>query len=159
MMLARSSSMRTSLRWASRSRALFSSLNESLAESDPELSNLIEQEKARQRSSLVLIASENFTSKAVLQALGSVLSNKYSEGYPGSRYYGGNENIDQVELLCQKRALEVFDLDPEQWGVNVQSLSGSPANFQVRHCFCLPCQFIAHFAFCAAGLHCALGYT
>ena len=59
------------------------------------------------------------------------MSNKYSEGYPGARYYGGNENIDQVELLCQKRALEAFRLDPEEWGVNVQSLSGSPANFQV----------------------------
>lgn len=106
-------------------------LNASLIDVDPEMTKLIEQEKARQRSSLVLIASENFTSKAVLDALGSVLSNKYSEGYPGARYYGGNENIDQVELLCQKRALEAFHLDPEEWGVNVQSLSGSPANFQV----------------------------
>jgi len=105
-------------------------LNAPLSESDPELMNLIEQEKARQRASLVLIASENFTSRAVLDALGSVLSNKYSEGYPGARYYGGNENIDQVEILCQKRALEVFHLDSEEWGVNVQSLSGSPANFQ-----------------------------
>jgi glycine hydroxymethyltransferase len=82
----------------------------------------------------VLIASENFTSRAVLDALGSVLSNKYSEGYPGARYYGGNENIDQVELLCQKRALEAFQLDAKEWGVNVQSLSGSPANFQVCVC-------------------------
>ena len=106
-------------------------LNQSLSTSDPELTKLIEQEKARQRSSLVLIASENFTSRAVLDALGSVLSNKYSEGYPGARYYGGNENIDQVEQLCQRRALELFDLDPAEWGVNVQSLSGSPANFQV----------------------------
>ncbi len=106
-------------------------LNRHLEEVDPELNRLIEQEKARQRSSLVLIASENFTSRAVLDALGSVLSNKYSEGYPGARYYGGNENIDQVELLCQKRALEVFHLNEEEWGVNVQSLSGSPANFQV----------------------------
>lgn len=105
-------------------------LNKPLVEQDPELCTLIEQEKARQRNSLVLIASENFTSRAVLDALGSVLSNKYSEGYPGARYYGGNENIDQVELLCQKRALEAFHLDPEEWGVNVQSLSGSPANFQ-----------------------------
>ena len=114
-------------------------LNQSLLDQDPELSGLIEQEKARQRNSLVLIASENFTSKAVLEALGSVLSNKYSEGYPGARYYGGNENIDQVELLCQKRALEAFHLDPEEWGVNVQSLSGSPANFQV----CIPnCAFL-----------------
>ena len=109
-------------------------LNEPLTTTDPELCTLIEQEKARQRSSLVLIASENFTSRAVLDALGSVLSNKYSEGYPGARYYGGNENIDQVELLCQQRALEAFDLDPEEWGVNVQSLSGSPANFQVGSC-------------------------
>lgn len=108
-----------------------SDLNKRLTENDPELCKLIEQEKARQRNSLVLIASENFTSRAVLDALGSVLSNKYSEGYPGARYYGGNENIDQVELLCQKRALEAFDLDPAEWGVNVQSLSGSPANFQV----------------------------
>jgi glycine hydroxymethyltransferase len=113
------------------SRFTGSALNKSLAETDPDLVKLIEQEKARQRSSLVLIASENFTSKAVLESLGSVLSNKYSEGYPGARYYGGNENIDQVELLCQKRALEAFHLDPEEWGVNVQSLSGSPANFQV----------------------------
>jgi glycine hydroxymethyltransferase len=98
---------------------------------DPTLLSLIEAEKARQRSSLVLIASENFTSKAVLQALGSVLSNKYSEGYPGARYYGGNENIDKVENLCMERALETFGLDSKEWGVNVQSLSGSPANFQV----------------------------
>lgn len=108
-----------------------SDLNKTLLQTDPELCQLIEQEKARQRNSLVLIASENFTSKAVLDALGSVLSNKYSEGYPGARYYGGNENIDQVELMCQKRALEAFHLDPDEWGVNVQSLSGSPANFQV----------------------------
>ena len=85
----------------------------------------------RQRDSLVLIASENFTSKSVFDALGSVMSNKYSEGYPNARYYGGNENIDKVELLCQKRALEAFNLDPAEWGVNVQTLSGSPANFQV----------------------------
>lgn len=114
------------------STSVGSALNNPLIETDPELCRLIEQEKKRQQSSLVLIASENFTSKSVLDALGSVLSNKYSEGYPGARYYGGNENIDQVELMCQKRALEAFDLNPEEWGVNVQSLSGSPANFQVR---------------------------
>jgi len=105
-------------------------LNLPLQQTDPELFNIIEKEKVRQRDSLVLIASENFTSRSVFDALGSVMSNKYSEGYPGARYYGGNENIDQAELLCQKRALEVFKLDPEKWGVNVQSLSGSPANFQ-----------------------------
>ena len=78
-----------------------------------------------------MIASENFTSKAVMEALGSCLTNKYSEGYPGKRYYGGNEFIDKIELLCQKRALEAFGLDPAVWGVNVQALSGSPANFAV----------------------------
>lgn len=59
------------------------------------------------------------------------MSNKYSEGYPGARYYGGNENIDEIELLCQKRALDTFRLDSTKWGVNVQTLSGSPANLQV----------------------------
>ncbi|KHN26165.1 Serine hydroxymethyltransferase, mitochondrial [Glycine soja] len=66
-----------------------------------------------------------------MQAVGSVMTNKYSEGYPGARYYGGNEYIDMAETLCQKRALEAFRLDPAKWGVNVQSLSGSPSNFQV----------------------------
>lgn len=106
-------------------------LNKRLVDTDPELYEIIENEKVRQRDSLVLIASENFTSVSVFDALGSVLSNKYSEGYPRARYYGGNENIDAVEELCQKRALEAFHLDPEKWGVNVQTLSGSPANFQV----------------------------
>lgn len=105
-------------------------LNKSLKETDPVLYNIIEDEKIRQRDSLVLIASENFTSKSVLDALGSIMSNKYSEGYPGARYYGGNENIDKAESLCQSRALEAFSLDPGLWGVNVQTLSGSPANFQ-----------------------------
>lgn len=107
-----------------------SQLNKSLKETDPELCEIFEGEKCRQRDTLVLIASENFTSKSCLDALGSVLSNKYSEGYPGARYYGGNEHIDKVERLCQQRALDAFGLDPEKWGVNVQSLSGSPANFQ-----------------------------
>lgn len=66
-----------------------------------------------------------------MEALGSCLTNKYSEGYPGKRYYGGNQYIDQVETLCQKRALEAFRANPEEWGVNVQPLSGSPANFAV----------------------------
>ena len=66
-----------------------------------------------------------------MEALGSCLTNKYSEGQPGARYYGGNENIDRVELLCKARALAAFRLDPAVWGVNVQPYSGSPANFAV----------------------------
>eukprot|EP01102_Stenamoeba_stenopodia_P001425 TRINITY_DN1123_c0_g1_i1.p1 TRINITY_DN1123_c0_g1~~TRINITY_DN1123_c0_g1_i1.p1 ORF type:complete len:514 (-),score=125.68 TRINITY_DN1123_c0_g1_i1:68-1609(-) len=103
--------------------------NKSLAETDPEVWEIINKEKHRQMTGLELIASENFASKAVLEALGSCMTNKYSEGYPGARYYGGNEFIDENERLCQKRALEVFRLNPESWGVNVQPLSGSPANF------------------------------
>ncbi|KAK5984913.1 Glycine hydroxymethyltransferase [Trichostrongylus colubriformis] len=98
---------------------------------DSEAFEIMTKEKKRQRRGLELIASENFTSKAVMDAVGSAMINKYSEGYPGARYYGGNEYIDQMELLCQKRALEVFGLDPELWGVNVQPLSGSPANLAV----------------------------
>eukprot|EP00217_Crustomastix_stigmatica_P011674 CAMPEP_0183790714 /NCGR_PEP_ID=MMETSP0803_2-20130417/1282_1 /TAXON_ID=195967 /ORGANISM="Crustomastix stigmata, Strain CCMP3273" /LENGTH=514 /DNA_ID=CAMNT_0026034969 /DNA_START=41 /DNA_END=1585 /DNA_ORIENTATION=- len=105
--------------------------NKSLKEMDPELANIIQNEKARQWKGLELIPSENFTSTSVMQAVGSIMTNKYSEGYPGQRYYGGNEFIDQCESLCQKRALEAFRLDPAKWGVNVQSLSGSPSNFQV----------------------------
>lgn len=103
--------------------------NESLSEDDPEMWALIQEEKKRQKSGLELIASENFCSRAALEALGSCLNNKYSEGYPGQRYYGGTEVIDKIEILCQKRALQAFSLDPEKWGVNVQPLSGSPANF------------------------------
>lgn len=92
---------------------------------------MIEQEKSRQWRSLELIASENFTSRAVFECLGSALTNKYAEGLPHARYYGGNEIVDQVEILCQTRALEAFGLDPKEWGVNVQPYSGSPANFAV----------------------------
>lgn len=106
-------------------------LQADIAVDDPEMYNLIKKEKDRQMRGLELIASENFTSKAVLQCLGSCLTNKYSEGQPGQRYYGGNEYIDQVERLCQKRALDLYGLSPEEWGVNVQPLSGSPANFAV----------------------------
>jgi len=105
--------------------------NESLEQDDPEMFGLIQAEKKRQCSGLELIASENFCSRAALEAMGSCLNNKYSEGYPGQRYYGGTENIDKIELLCQKRALEAYDLDPALWGVNVQPYSGSPANFAV----------------------------
>uniref|UniRef100_A0AAY4BV04 Serine hydroxymethyltransferase n=1 Tax=Denticeps clupeoides TaxID=299321 RepID=A0AAY4BV04_9TELE len=92
---------------------------------------IIKKEKNRQIYGLELIASENFASRAVLEALGSCMNNKYSEGYPGQRYYGGTEFVDELERLCQKRALEVYGLDPVKWGVNVQPYSGSPANFAV----------------------------
>lgn len=105
-------------------------LARSLKESDPVLFDIIEKEKQRQRESIVLIPSENFTSRAVLECLGSVMQNKYSEGLPGVRYYGGNKFIDMSENLCRKRALAAFNLDPKKWGVNVQPLSGSPANFE-----------------------------
>jgi len=106
-------------------------LHARLSEIDPELTAIIKEEKNRQKSGLEMIASENFTSVSVLECLSSCLHNKYSEGMPGKRYYGGNQFIDQCERLAQKRALEAFNLDPECWGVNVQPYSGSPANFAV----------------------------
>ncbi|KAK2916564.1 hypothetical protein QQF64_025104 [Cirrhinus molitorella] len=104
---------------------------EPLSTNDPEVFNIIKKEKKRQTYGLELIASENFASRAVLEALGSCMNNKYSEGYPGQRYYGGTEHVDELERLCQERALKVYGLDPEKWGVNVQPYSGSPANFAV----------------------------
>ncbi|TID31059.1 hypothetical protein CANINC_000303 [Pichia inconspicua] len=103
-------------------------ISKSVKDVDPEMYQILQLEKQRQKNSITLIPSENFTSKAVMDLLGSEMQNKYSEGYPGERYYGGNEFIDMAESLCQKRALEAFDLNPEEWGVNVQSLSGAPAN-------------------------------
>jgi len=102
-----------------------------LAEHDPELHALVLQERDRQMRGLELVASENFTSKAVMDVLGSCLTNKYSEGQPGARYYGGQQYIDQIENLCMSRALQAFHLDDSEWGVNVQPYSGSPANFEV----------------------------
>jgi len=106
-------------------------LSASLNAADPAMYDIIEKEKNRQKHFINLIPSENFTSQAVLDALGSPMQNKYSEGYPGVRYYGGNEFIDQSERLCQQRALETFGLDAQEWGVNVQALSGAPANLYV----------------------------
>ncbi|KAF2751679.1 glycine hydroxymethyltransferase [Sporormia fimetaria CBS 119925] len=113
-------------------------MEKSLVETDPDVAEIMKREIQRQRESILLIASENVTSRAVFDALGSPMSNKYSEGYPGARYYGGNQHIDEIELLCQKRALETFGLDPEKWGVNVQCLSGSPANLQVYQAIMRP---------------------
>jgi len=98
---------------------------------DKQIENLIKAEQKRQKSVINLIASENYVSKDVLTALGSELTNKYAEGYPGKRYYGGNSVIDDIESLCQSRALKTFGLSDKKWSVNVQALSGSPANFAV----------------------------
>jgi len=106
-----------------------------LSQNDPEMHKLVLEETARQRRCINLIASENYPTQAVYEALGSPLQNKYSEGYPGARYYGGTEVIDKIELLAQKRALSLFGLDPTRWGVNVQCLSGAPANFNVYNAF------------------------
>ena len=97
---------------------------------DREIKNLIEKETKRQKSVINLIASENYVSPDVLKALGSELTNKYAEGYPGKRYYGGNEISDKVENLAIERAKKLFKLT-SMWRVNVQPLSGSPANLAV----------------------------
>ena len=98
---------------------------------DKEIDRLIEQEKKRQKSVINLIASENYVSQDVLDVLGSELTNKYAEGYSGYRYYGGNEISDKIENLCKARALKLFKLSSQRWHVNVQALSGSPANLAV----------------------------
>ncbi|MBI5732326.1 MAG: serine hydroxymethyltransferase [Candidatus Magasanikbacteria bacterium] len=99
----------------------------SLSQFDPEIYNTIERERQRQEEGLEMIPSENFASPAVLEALGSVLTNKYSEGYPGRRYYGGCEFVDEAEQLAIDRAQQLFGAEH----VNVQPLSGAPANMAV----------------------------
>jgi len=98
-----------------------------LRQTDDQIASLISQEEERQRSGLEMIPSENHSSPAVREALGSILTDKYSEGYPGKRYYGGNEFVDQVEILAQERAKKLFGVPH----VNVQPYSGSPANLAV----------------------------
>jgi len=101
---------------------------------DTTIFNLIEQEKERQSNGIELIASENFTSPAVMEACGSVLTNKYAEGYPGKRYYGGCEVVDEVETLAIERAKSLFGAAY----ANVQPHSGSQANTAVFHAFLKP---------------------
>ena len=113
-------------------------MNTLLKVKDPKIYQLIQKEYLRQKRGLELIASENFTSKAVMECIGSVLTNKYSEGLPGARYYGGCEVVDEIETLCQERALETYRLSPEEWGVNVQPYSGSPANLAVYNALLKP---------------------
>lgn len=98
---------------------------------DLQIADLIQKENKRQENVINLIASENYVSEDVLEALGSKFNNKYAEGYPGARYYGGNEIVDEVERLAQSRALKAFNLNSDEWAVNVQALSGSPANLAV----------------------------
>src|SRR3989344_2539069 len=98
---------------------------------DKQIEKLIKLERNRQKSVINLIASENYVSGDVLKALGSELTNKYAEGYSVHRYYGGNEISDKIENLCKARALKLFRLSPLRWAVNVQALSGSPANLAV----------------------------
>ena len=102
-------------------------LNQSLAAGDPAIAELIQKELQRQETHLELIASENFTSRAVMEAQGSVLTNKYAEGLPAKRYYGGCEHVDAIEALAIERAKELFGA---AWA-NVQPHSGAQANFAV----------------------------
>ena len=107
---------------------------ENLKKSDPEVKRIMDAEAERQKEELELIASENYVSKAVLEAMGSIFTNKYSEGYPGHRYYGGNQIVDDVENLAVRRAKKLFGAEH----VNVQPLSGSPANAAVYFAFLKP---------------------
>jgi len=105
-----------------------------LASQDSEIMDAIRREMKRQSEEMELIASENYVSKAVLETMGTVLTNKYSEGYPGHRYYGGNQVIDDVETIAIERAKKLFSAEH----VNVQPLSGSPANAAVYMAFLKP---------------------
>jgi len=105
-----------------------------LEQRDPELFAILQRERQRQREGVELIPSENYVSAAVLEAMGTIFTNKYSEGYPGRRYYGGNEFVDDVERLAQRRAMELFGVPH----ANVQPYSGSPANLAVYLATCNP---------------------
>lgn len=108
--------------------------NQTLAQFDPEIAGVVDLELERQRTTLEMIASENFVPRAVLQAQGSVLTNKYAEGYPGRRYYGGCDAVDQAENLAIERARTVFGAEY----VNVQPHSGAQANAAVLHALAKP---------------------
>ena len=105
-----------------------------LTAADPRLAALIEAEAERQHDKLRMIPAENYVSPAVLEATGTVLTNKYSEGYPGKRYYEGQQCVDPIEILAIERARTLFGVDH----VNVQPYSGSPANLAVYLAFAKP---------------------
>ena len=107
---------------------------DSLRKSDSRVYDIVQSELNRQRGTLELIASENFTSKSVLETVGSVLTNKYAEGYPGRRYYGGCEHVDEVENLAKERLKRLFKCEY----ANVQPHSGSQANMGVFLTFLKP---------------------
>lgn len=136
----------------------------SLSQVDPEIQELIAQENQREHESMRLIASENYASKAVMEASGSCLTNKYSEGYARKRYYEGQEVVDQVEELAMSRLRELFGRgrDLSTWGgevhVNVQPYSGSPANLAVYLAFCKPGDTIMGLGLPAGG-HLTHGHT
>ena len=109
-------------------------LTAALAQVDPDIAELVDAEGRRQSESIRLIASENYASQAVLEATGTVLTNKYSEGYAGKRYYEGQQVVDQVEQIAIERAKSLFGVDH----ANVQPYSGSPANLAVYLAFCAP---------------------
>ena len=119
----------------------------SLADSDPEVARLIAQENVLEHEKIRLIASENYASRAVMEATGSVLMNKYSEGYPHKRYYEGQQAVDQVEELAAGRLKALFGADH----VNVQPYSGSPANLAVYFAFCSPGDTVMGLALPAGG--------
>jgi glycine hydroxymethyltransferase len=102
-----------------------------LKNKDSEIAKLIDTEAKYENETIDLIPSENYCSPEVREATGSILTNKYSEGYPGARYYAGQVNIDQIEEIAKKRALKMFSLDSNKWHANVQPYSGSPANLAV----------------------------
>jgi glycine hydroxymethyltransferase len=118
---------------------------------DKIIQNLILKESKRQNDSLDLIASENIVSPDILQAVGSPLTNKYSEGYPGKRYYPGNIFYDQIENIARERALKLFHLNPKIWDVNVQPYSGSPANLAVYTALLEPGQKLMGMALSSGG--------
>jgi glycine hydroxymethyltransferase len=122
-------------------------VDSTLADADPEVAGLVDAERRRQHEMVRLIASENYVSRAVLEATGTVLTNKYSEGYAGKRYYEGQQVIDQVETLAIERAKALFGVDH----ANVQPYSGSPANLAVYLAFLAPGETVMGMSLPAGG--------
>lgn len=118
---------------------------------DTKLQSLIRAEIKRQEETLDLIASENLASKEILKILGSPLTNKYSEGYPGKRYYPGNVYYDKIERLARERGLKTFKLSSDNWSVNVQPHSGSPANLAIYTALVAPGETIMGMKLAAGG--------